>query len=331
MSAFLDELQHRAARLRARIVMPETGDPRTIEAALRLHRDGLATPVLVGREQAVADAIGKAGGDPGGFEVIEPGTHPWFEDAVDAMLTNRRGRDMTREEAVLATTDPLSFAALLVSLGRAAGGVAGATCPTSEVLRAGIRWIGTAPGISVVSSSFFMVVPPFRGDTPEVLTFTDAAVVPLPTADQLADIAIAAVAERRRIVGDDPRVAFLSYSTKGSAEGPEVRKVRDACETFRRRLPDVPADGEFQADAALIESVGRGKAPGSVVAGSANILVFPDLDAGNIAYKLVQRLAHAEAVGPIVQGLARPFNDLSRGASPEDIVNVACITALQST
>jgi phosphate acetyltransferase len=330
VSAFLQALQQRAAKLGARIVLPEADDPRTIEAAIRLERERLVVPILVGNRDAARDAIAGAGGDPGRIEVVEPGTGEAFEAAVVAMLAHRRGSEMIREDALRELSDPLTFGAMLVALGRANGGVAGATHPTSDVLRAAIRWIGTAPGISVVSSSFCMVVPPFRGEEPEVLTFTDAAVLPSPTADQLADIAIAAVAERGRIVGDAPRVAFLSYSTKGSAEGPDVQKVRAAFERFRERMPDVPADGELQVDAALIASVGSSKAKGSPVAGTANILVFPDLDAGNIGYKLVQRLGRAEAVGPVLQGLARPFNDLSRGASAEDVLNVACITALQS-
>lgn len=218
----------------------------------------------------------------------------------------------------------------MVSMGEADGMVAGVTHATADVVRAGIRCIGPAAGIRTVSSSFYMVVPPFRSDEEEVLTFTDAGVVPDPDAEQLAEIAVAAARARRLVVGDDPRVAFLSYSTRGSAAGASVERVVEALDIFRSRMPDVPADGELQADAALVASVAGRKAPRSEVAGRANILVFPDLDAGNIAYKLVQRLARATALGPILQGLSRPCNDLSRGASSQDVVDVACITSLMA-
>jgi phosphate acetyltransferase len=211
-----------------------------------------------------------------------------------------------------------------------AGSVAGASSRTADVVRTALQYLGPAPGIHTVSSSFYMVVRGFRGGQEEVLTFTDAGVVPAPDAMKLVDIACAAADARRRIVGDEPIVAFLSYSTMGSAEGDSVTLMREAVRGFRQRMPAVAADGELQADAALIPDVAARKAPGSAVAGRANVLVFPSLDAGNIAYKLVQRLASARAFGPILQGLPRPFNDLSRGASVSDIVNVACITALQA-
>jgi phosphate acetyltransferase len=217
-----------------------------------------------------------------------------------------------------------------VRRGEADGSVAGAVYATADVLRAALTCVGAAPGVSTVSSSFYMVVRDFRGRGEEVLTFTDAGVVPAPTTPQLADIAVAAAGARRRVVGDEPRVAFLSYSTRGSASGAGIDQVREALELFRQRMPDVPADGELQADAALVEAVALRKAPGSNVAGRANVLIFPDLNAGNIAYKLVERLAGAIAIGPIIQGLAKPCNDLSRGATWEDIVDVACVTALMA-
>lgn len=237
----------------------------------------------------------------------------------------------SRARAEQALHDPLVYAAALVRHRRAHGSIAGVTRFTSDVIRAALWLIGTAAGIRSVTSAFYMVVPAFRGtEAAEVLTFTDPAVVPDPQPRQLADMAAAAAVDRVRIVGDEPRVAFLSYST-GSAGGPSVEKVRAAVALFRQEHPDVPAEGEIQADAALIEDVALRKVSSLAlaVAGRANVLVFPNLDAANIAYKLVQRLARADAIGPILQGLARPCNDLSRGASVGDIVDVACITALQ--
>jgi len=315
---FLDELRARAAGRKRTIAFAEGTDPRIRDAAAQCARLGLVEPRLVGEPSSRVE--GREG----------PAESRLRDAALEHLRSRRAGRGDSERRLLEMASDPLMQAGTLLARGDVDGVVAGCVRTTADVVRAALVCVGLDSGIRTLSSSFYMVFGPEHPAGPRVLTFTDAGVVPRPDAEQLSEIASAAVTARRRIVGDSPRVAFLSYSTRGSAAGPEIDVVREAVTLFRRRVPDVPADGELQGDAALSPAVAARKAPGSEVAGRANILVFPDLGAANVAYKLVQYLGGAVALGPVLQGLDRPYNDLSRGATADDIVAVACITSLQA-
>ncbi|MEO2506341.1 phosphate acetyltransferase [Clostridium paraputrificum] len=313
-----------------RIVLPEGNEERTIVATEEIYKQGYAHPILVGNKEEILNKATALNVDLTGVEIIDPETSENLSKYIEAFYELRKNKGMTMSKAKKIVRDPLYFGTMMVKLGDADGMVSGAVHTTGDLLRPGLQIIKTAPGVSVVSSFFIMMVPDSPYGEEGMLLFSDCAVNPNPNEDQLAAIAIATAETAKNLCKVEPRVAMLSFSTMGSADHELVSKVRTATEKAKELRPDLLIDGEMQLDAAIVESVASQKAPNSKVAGKANVLVFPDLQAGNIGYKLVQRFAKAEAIGPICQGFAKPINDLSRGCSSEDIVKVVAITAVQA-
>ncbi|HAM15795.1 MAG TPA: phosphate acetyltransferase [Eggerthellaceae bacterium] len=326
MSAFLDSVVSRAKVQKKTIVLPEGDDPRMLEAAERVLADGIANLVILGDAQAIA----ASGRSLQGARIIDPRTYEGRDDLAEKLYEARKHKGMTPEEANAKLDDVLYFGVMLVKTGAADGMVAGACHATGDVLRPSLQILKTAPGAALVSAFFIMCVPDCNLGADGTFLFSDCGLEVQPSPERLANIAVSSAASFEVLVGAEPRVAMLSHSSHGSAKNDDVAKVVDATAIAKQMAPNLALDGELQLDAAIIPEIGASKAPGSAVAGCANVLVFPDLDAGNIGYKLVQRLAKAEAYGPITQGIAAPVNDLSRGCTAEDIYGVVAITCVQA-
>lgn len=327
----IDKIRAKAAADVKHIVLPEGSEPRTIQASAQIVKLGLAKVTLVGAKAEIEAKAAELGVDLTGVVIADPATHEKTAEYAEQLFKIREKKGMTLEKATdLCLKSTLFFGTMMLKMGDVDGLVAGAINSTGDVLRPALQIIKGAPGVKTVSSCFLMEVEDKKWGHDGVLVFGDCAVNINPDAEAMADIAIASAATAKALVGMEPRVAMLSFSTKGSAKHEFVDKVTAATQIVKEKAPELNVDGELQADAALVESVGQLKSPGSPVAGKANVLVFPDLQAGNIGYKLVQRLAHAEAYGPILQGIAKPCNDLSRGCSAEDIVATVAITACQA-
>ena len=326
----MNKIFETAKQDKKRIVLPEGNEERTIIASYHIAKEGFAFPVLVGNEEEILNKAKELDIDLSGIEIIDPNKSDRLNAYIENFYELRKNKGMTMEKAEKIVRDPLYFGTMMVKLDDADGMVSGAVHTTGDLLRPGLQIIKTAPGVSCVSSFFIMLVPGSKYGENGMLLFSDCAVNPNPNEDQLAAIAIATAETAKNLCKVEPKVAMLSFSTMGSADGELVQKVRNATEKAKELRPDLAIDGELQLDAAIVQKVASQKAPNSKVAGNANVLVFPDLQAGNIGYKLVQRFANAEAIGPIFQGFAKPINDLSRGCSYEDIIKVVAITAVQA-
>ena len=326
----LNDIISNAKKAKKRIVLPEGLEPRTLRAADIILRDGIARLILLGNPDLIRAEAEKLGANINQATLVDPKTDPRREKYAAMMTEIRKSKGLTTEEALHLLDDPLYFAPMMIKSGDADGELAGAINATGDVLRPAFQYIKTLPGVSVVSGAFLMFINDPNIGHEGILVFADCAVMPNPDERQLAEIAITTAQTAKAIIGLEPRVAMLSFSTKGSASHDMVDKVVKATKLAMEMAPDLKIEGELQVDAALVKEVAQLKAPGSEVAGRANILIFPSLESGNIGYKLVQRLAKAEAIGPVLQGMAAPINDLSRGCSVTDIVNMVAITCNQA-
>ena len=328
--SFIEDVKAKAKANLKTIVLPEAEDKRTLEAAEQIKKEGFAKLILLGNKETIEKDAKSYGFDLSGIELVDPKTSPSLDDYVATLVELRKSKGMTEEEArKLLTESNTYFGVMMVKKGDADGLVSGACHSTADTLRPSLQILKTKPGTKLVSAFFVMVVPDCKYGENGTFVFSDCGLNQNPTAEELAAIAESSAESFRFLVGKEPRVAMLSYSTLGSAKHDDVTKVQEATRIAKENNPNLLLEGELQLDAALVESVASLKAPNSKVAGHANTLIFPNLDAGNIGYKLVQRLAKAEAYGPMTQGIARPVNDLSRGCSAEDIVGVVAITAVQ--
>ena len=326
----MNKIWENAKIKKKKIALPEGSEPRTLNAAKKITQEGLAEIILIGNIDEINSSAKNENINIDNFKIIEPYKSEFFESYVNSFYELRKKKGMTPEEAKTLTSDPVYFATMMVKNGDADGMVSGAIHSTGDLLRPALQIIKTAPGISIVSSCFVMELPNSTFGENGILLFADCAINPNPNAEELASIAIATASTAKSLCNIEPRIAMLSFSTKGSGKHELVDKVIEATRIAKEKAPDLLIDGELQLDAAIVQKIGEMKAPGSHVAGKANVLIFPDLQSGNIGYKLVQRLANANTIGPISQGFAKPVNDLSRGCSVMDIVNVVAITSLQA-